>query len=92
MILCGFLFVFQTYTCAVIPEEDLEVYKNSLTSVNCVHVYSVQKGSLKVCSPVLSIVINSLPFISFRYFNFIYVKMFAFDIKAGEGLNFLQVT
>lgn len=77
MILCGFLFVFQTYTCAVIPEEDLEVYKNSLTSVNCVHVYSVQKGSLKVCSPVLSIVINSLPFISFRYFNFIYVKMFA---------------
>ncbi|XP_078311702.1 uncharacterized protein LOC111135402 isoform X2 [Crassostrea virginica] len=37
----------QTYTCAVIPEEDLEVYKNSLTSVNCVHVYSVQKGSLK---------------------------------------------
>ncbi|XP_061185669.1 DNA polymerase delta subunit 3-like [Saccostrea echinata] len=37
----------QVYTCTVIPEEELESYKNSLSTVHSVHVYSVQKASLK---------------------------------------------
>lgn len=37
----------QTYTCTVIPEEELETFKNSLTSVHSIHVYSVQKAGLK---------------------------------------------
>lgn len=38
----------QTYTCTVIPEEELETFKNSLTTVHSIHVYSVQKAGLKV--------------------------------------------
>lgn len=38
----------QTYTCTVIPEEELETFKNTLTTVHSIHVYSVQKASLKV--------------------------------------------
>lgn len=41
-------FLSQTYTCTVIPEEELETFKNSLTIVHSIHVYSVQKASLKV--------------------------------------------
>lgn len=37
----------QTYTCTVIPEEELETFKNSLTTVHSIHVYSVQKAGLK---------------------------------------------
>ncbi|XP_062602708.1 DNA polymerase delta subunit 3-like isoform X2 [Saccostrea cucullata] len=37
----------QLYTCTVVPEEDLESYKDSLSMIHSVHVYSVQKASLK---------------------------------------------